>query len=234
MPKRELPLVLVPGHMCDARLFAAQVAVCDDRSTSVGDLTADATIEAMAQRVLGSAPPYFALLGLSMGGIVALEMVRQMPERVARLALLDTNPFPESADRSTQRLELIGAVAAGDLERVVTERLKPAYLAGANRENKPLLDLIVSMALDLGSSVFDRQARALLSRPDSRPVLEHVRVPTLVLCGREDALCPVSDHEMMASAIPGAILVIVEAAGHLPTLERPDAVNMAMRSWLES
>ena len=169
-----------------------------------------------------------------MGGIVAFEILRQAPERIARLALLDTNPLPESDDRSSARLELMRIVAAGGLKSVVTERLKPAYLARANREDRPLLDLIIAMALELGPAVFDRQARALLERPDSRELLQNIHVPTLVLCGREDALCPVVMHEAMAAAIPGAMLVVIDAAGHLPTLESPAAVNTAVRRWLDS
>lgn len=226
--------MLLPGHMCDARLFAPLVEALPDRTCLVGDLTVDDNVAAMALRVLASAPPRFALLGLSMGGIVAFEVLRQAPERVARLALLDTNPLPESEDRSTARLELMRIVAAGGLKSVVTERLKPAYLARGSREDQALLGLIVAMALDLGPAVFARQAQALLERPDSRATLGRIRVPTLVLCGREDALCPVSLHEAMAAAIPGARLVVVDAAGHLPTLERPDAVHTAVCRWLNS
>lgn len=230
----QAPLVLLPGHMCDARLFAPLVAALPDRASLVGDLTEDDNVAAMALRVLASAPPRFALLGLSMGGIVAFEILRQAPERVARLALLDTNPLPESEDRSTARLEIMRDVAAGGLRSVVTERLKPAYLASGNRDDEALLALIVDMALGLGPEVFGRQARALLDRPDSRATLPGIRVPTLVLCGREDTLCPVSLHQSMAAAIPRARLVVVDAAGHLPTLERPEAVTTAVRRWLDS
>ena len=228
------PLVLLPGHMCDARLFGPLLEALPGRRYFVGDLTADDNVAAMARRVLTAAPPHFALLGLSMGGIVAFEILRQAPERVARLALLDTNPLPESEDRSTARLELMRIVAAGGLQSVVTERLKPAYLASANRDEHALLDLIVDMALELGPAVFDRQARALLHRLDSRELLHDICVPTLILCGREDVLCPVAAHEAMAGAISGATLVVVDGAGHLPTLERPGAVNAAVRSWLDS
>ena len=220
--------------MCDARLFGPLLDALPGRAVFMGDLTADDNVAAMARRVLATAPPRFALLGLSMGGIIAFEILRRAPGRVARLALLDTNPLPESDDRGTARLELMRIVAAGGLKSVVTERLKPAYLASANRDDRPLLDLIIAMALELGPAVFDRQARALRERPDSRELLPDIRVPTLVLCGREDALCPVAVHEAMAAAIPHATLVVIDAAGHLPTLERPAAVNAAVRRWLDS
>ncbi|MEO5732189.1 MAG: alpha/beta fold hydrolase [Rubrivivax sp.] len=229
-----LPIVLLPGHMCDARLFGPLIDDLRGELVLVGDLTADLSVAAMAQRVLASAPPRFALLGLSMGGIVALDMARQAPQRIARIALLDTNPLPESEDRSTMRLELMRLVAAGGLKSVVVERLKPAYLAAVNRDNATLLALVVEMAIDLGAEVFERQARALLSRPDGRTALGELRVPALVLCGREDALCTVAVHQAMAAAIPGSTLVVVEQAGHLPTLERPEAVNAAVRDWLNS
>ena len=234
MAGRLLPLMLLPGHMCDARLFGPQLAALADRSVSVADLTDADSIAGMAQQVLASAPPHFALLGLSMGGIVAFEILRQAPQRVGRLALLDTNPFPESEDRSAGRLELMRIVAAGGLKPVVIEQLKPAYLARSNRDDLPLLSLIANMALELGPLVFDRQSRALLERPDSRLLLANIRMPTLVLCGREDALCPLAVHEMMAATIPGATLVVVDAAGHLPTLERPAAVNAAIHCWLNA
>jgi pimeloyl-ACP methyl ester carboxylesterase len=231
---RALPLVLLPGMMCDRRQWAPQIAgmvdVCNP--IVVGDLTRDATVGGMAATVLAAAPPRFALAGLSMGGIVAFEIWRQAPDRVTHLALLDTNARPDAPERQQIRMEQIGAVLGGRLRSIVVDELKPAYLAARNRANQPLLDLIVAMAIDLGPSVFERQSLALKSRGDSRPTLRTIACPTLVLHGAEDMLCTEEDHRVMAAGISGARYVVVPDCGHLSTLESPDAVTAALRSLL--
>jgi pimeloyl-ACP methyl ester carboxylesterase len=226
------PLLLLPGMMCDARLFGPQVAAfARDRDVLNGDITGAADMETLAGQVLAAAPDSFALAGLSMGGIVAMEVIRQAPERVTRLALLDTNPRAELPEVKARRAPQIEAVRAGGLERVMREELKPKYLTRGPRYTE-ILDLCMAMALDLGPEVFERQSIALRDRPDQQDTLRGVRVPTLILCGREDVLCPVERHELMHGLIAGSRLVIVEEAGHLPTLERPEAVSRAMANWL--
>lgn len=226
------PLVLLPGMMCDGRLFGPQVAAFEaDREVIVADITGAADTGTLAASVLAAAPERFALAGLSMGGIVAMEVMAQAPDRVERLALLDTNPRAELPEVQARREPQIEAVRAGGLERVMREELKPNYLADGPRLGE-ILDLCMAMALDLGPAVFERQSLALRDRPDRQDVLRGVRVPTLVLCGRHDRLCPVERHELMHGLIPGSRLVIVEGAGHLPTLERPDETNAALADWL--
>ncbi len=226
------PLLLLPGMMCDRRLFGPQVtAFAAAREVIVGDITGAPDMGTLAARVLEAAPERFALAGLSMGGIVAMEIVAQAPGRVERLALLDTNPCAERPEVRARRGPQIESVREGGLERVMREELKPNYLAdGARREE--ILELCMAMALDLGPQVFQRQSLALRDRPDRQAVLREVHVPTLVLCGRDDRLCPVERHELMHGLIPGSRLVIVEGAGHLPTLERPQATNAALADWL--
>ena len=226
-----LPLVLLPGMMCDARLFAPQIAALGGtRQMTVLPLRGE-TVTEIAANVLAHAPPVFALGGLSMGGIVAMEIVAQAPERVTRLALMDTNPRAETAQVAARREPQIAAVRAGGLRRVMRDEMKPNYLApGPGRA--AVLDLCMEMAEALGPEVFVRQSRALQTRPDRQEVLRGVAVPTLVLCGEHDALCPVERHELMAALVPGAVLDVVEGAGHLPTLEAPEAVIAAMRRWL--
>ena len=227
------PLLLIPGMMCDARLFAPQIAAFSGcRDICLPSLHGSASITALARAVLEGAPPRFALAGLSMGGIVAMEVLRQAPERVERIALLDTNPAAEREEVKARRLPQIEAARAGDLARVMREEMKPNYLAeGPGRQD--VLDLCMEMALGLGPDVFERQSRALMDRPGQSETLRGAALPALVLCGRHDALCPVERHELMAALIPGAALEIIEGAGHLPVLEKPEETNAALARWLE-
>ena len=226
------PLVLLPGMMCDARLFAPQAAVLErDRQVTVAAIEGADRVEALADAVLAEAPERFALVGLSMGGIVAMEVVRRAPERVERLGLLDTNHRAEAPHVSERRERQIEAVRAGRLHEVLRDEMKPHYLApGPGRE--AVLDLVMEMAEALGPDVFERQSRALAARPDQTEALRGVTCPTLVLCGRHDALCPLERHEEMTRLVPGARLEIVEEAGHLPTLERPDETSALLRGFL--
>lgn len=226
-------LVLLPGMMCDARLFGPQIAAFSGRlAIHAAPITAHDTVAALARGVLEEAPPRFALAGLSMGGIVAMEIVRQAPDRIERLALLDTNPRAELDEVRRGREPQIAKVREGGLRGVMRDELKPNYLAeGPQRQE--VLDLCMAMAMDLGPAVFERQSRALQTRPDQQDTLASVRIPALVLMGREDRLCPLDRHQRMHELIAGSHFEIVDGAGHMPTLERPDAVNRALQHWLE-
>lgn len=194
------------------------------QAASTGELAAD---------VLANAPPRFALAGLSMGGIVAMEILRQAPDRVERIALLDTNPLAETSDIKARRLPQMTAVRNGGLADVIRDEMKPNYLtAGPHRGD--ILDLCLEMALGLGPHVFLNQSRALMDRPDQSETLKGANLPALVLCGRDDRLCPVSRHQLMADLIPGAQLEIIDGAGHLPTLEQPELTNAALARWMEN
>lgn len=226
------PLVLLPGMMCDSRLFGPQIkAFGATRAIHLPPITAHDTVEELAAEVLAGAPDRFALAGLSMGGIIAMEMLRQAPNRISRIALMDTNPHAENPKKAAEREPQIARVLAGRLEEVMRDEMKPNYLApGVGRQ--PVLDIVMTMGLDLGEGVFVRQSRALQKRPDQQAVLRRSKIPTLVLCGEFDELCPVSRHEVMAELIVGSKLVVVPDAGHLPTLEQPEAVNAAFKTWL--
>lgn len=226
------PLVFLPGMMCDARLFAPQAAAFSSSRTIVhATLTRGRTMTEIAESVLRDAPPHFALAGLSMGGIVAMECMRLAPERITRLALLDTNPLPETPETAALREPQIVAARAGRLDEVMREELKPRYLApGAGRA--AVLGTVMEMARALGPDVFVRQSRALQKRPDQQATLRKIAVPTLVLCGRHDRLCDVRRHQFIRDLVPGATLEIVEEAGHLPTLEQPEATTAALERWL--
>ncbi len=227
-----LPLVLLPGMMCDARLFTPQIAVLGNaRTLHFPTLSGAATIEGLARQILANAPPRFSLAGLSMGGIIAMEMMVQEPERIARLALLDTNPCAELPEIRARRCAQIDRVRAGALVEVVSNEMKPNYLADRSN-SQAILDLCMQMALDLGPDIFVIQSRALRDRHDRRETLRKIRVPTLILCGREDRLCPVARHEFMHGLIPGASLEVIEDAGHLPVLEQPQLTNEALSRWI--
>ncbi len=225
------PLVLLPGMMCDARLFAPQVAAIHDRAVTVAPITGADDTGALADAVLAHAPPRFALAGLSMGGIVAMEMLARAPDRIAGLCLMDTNPKAEHPAVASAREPQIARVEAGGLRAVMRDEMKPNYLADGPRRGA-VLDLCMAMAEALGPAVFVRQSRALQTRPDRQDALRGARVPTLVLCGAQDALCPPHRHEAMHALVEGSRLVVIEGAGHLPTLETPEAVVTHMRAWL--
>lgn len=227
------PLLLIPGTWLDGRLFAAQRrALSAEYDVYLGDVSRSDTIEAMATDVLAEAPPRFALVGFSMGGIVALEIHRRAPERVTHLALLDTTPRAEAPDRAHARVAALAAVARGETEQLVRDSLAPNYLARGNRAHPGLIESVVRMAMDLGPDVFVRQSFALERREDREHLLPAIACPTLVLCGAEDRLCPVALHVAMAAAIPDADLVVLARSGHLSPLERPDAVTEQIRRLL--
>lgn len=186
----------------------------------------------MAALALRMAPPRFALAGLSMGGILAMEMLAQAPERVERLALLDTNPRAELPEVQARREPQIARALAGGLDRVMREEMKPNYLAAGPRK-QDILDLCMTMALDLGPQVFARQSRALRDRADRQATLAAFKGRALVLMGAEDRLCPRDRHELMHVLMPQSRLVIVDGAAHLPTLEKPAETTAALRRWLE-
>lgn len=222
------PLLLLPGMMCDGRLFAPQIAAFSaSRAVQVGALAAGTTMAELAAHVLEAAPARFVLGGLSLGGIVAMEVLRQAPERVLGLALLNTNPLAEAPERRALRGPQIEAVRAGHLDRVMREEMKPLYLASGPRR-VDLLDLCMEMAHAAGADVFEHQSLALRDRPDQTATLEGYSRPALVLCGAEDRACPPERHRLMARLMPQTDLVIVREAGHLSTLEQPQAVNEAI------
>ncbi|MEM7378964.1 MAG: alpha/beta fold hydrolase [Pseudomonadota bacterium] len=227
-----LPLVLLPGMMCDERLFEPQIAALGgERAVHVLPLTGADSVDRLAGEVLAQAPPRFALAGLSMGGIVAMAMVRQATDRVDRLALLDTNPLPDAPERIGVRNRQIACAEAGGLRDILRDEMKPHYLGdGPNRE--AILDLCMAMGVALGPSAFVRQSRALRDRPDQCSTLARYGRPALVLCGRDDVLCPPERHRLMADLLADADLVVVDGAGHLPTLEQPDVTNDALCRWL--
>lgn len=225
-----LPLIYLPGMMCDARLYGPQVAKLPG---TVFVPMQDDTMQAMAARLLSHLPDRFALVGLSMGGILAMEIIRQAPDRVDRVALLDTNPLAETPEVQARRGPQIDRVRAGKLAEVMRDEMKPHYLADGP-DRAALLDLCMDMAQALGPDAFVNQSLALRDRPDQTETLRAFDRPTLVLCGAEDRLCPVHRHTLMHELLPNATLTVIDGAGHLPTLEQPTETTAALRRWLEA
>lgn len=227
-----VPLILLPGMMCDARLFSPQIESLSAHSTiQVATINAHDTIGALAAEILDQAPSRFALAGVSMGGIVAMEVFAQAADRIDRLALMDTNPLAEPAEKRMNRDRQIEKVEAGGLKQVIQEEMKPYYLTDTP-DRQRLLDLCLDMALQQGKEVFVRQSKALRDRKDQQETLRRVDIPTLVLCGEDDQLCPIERHELMHGLIPGSELRIIGGSGHLPTLEQPAQVSEALNRWL--
>lgn len=228
-------LVLLPGLLNDAALWKHQLEHLGDLADRivVPDLTRHADIGEIAASVLAEVSGAFALAGLSMGGYVALEMLRRAPDRVERLALLDTSA---RADSDEQRRRRTGLLQLADMGRFkgVTPRLLPMLVHPGRLEDPSVTVPIFEMAARVGRDGFIRQQRAILSRADSRDLLAAIACPTLVVCGRQDQLTPLPLSEEMAAAIPGADLEIVEDCGHLPALEHPDATTGLLRRWLEA
>src|SRR5258708_2529604 len=228
------PLVLLPGLLCDAALWEPQLSkLADIADFFVADLTEHETTQEMAASVLRDAPwKQFALAGLSMGGYVAQEIMRQAPERVTGLALLDTRSRPEQPEETERRHQFMKLARTQRGFTPITNRMLPLLLHESHAKDAALVKVIREMAERTGVEAYIRQQKAIISRPDYRPLLASIKCPTLVLCGRQDRLTPLENSEEMAAAIPQAKLVIVEACGHMSTLERPQAVNKAMRQWL--
>lgn len=225
------PLLLLPGLLCDAGLWAPQAdALADVAEVQVADLSQDDRVEAMAARVLAQAPARFALAGLSMGGYVAFEILRQAPERVSRLALLDTTAAPDSPERALQRRRSLAILSRGRFLGV-TQQLLPT-LVHPRHVLGPVGEAVQAMARRVGPEAYRRQQTAILHRPDSRPLLPMLTQPILVLGGADDALTPPAVVQALAEQIPGAQLHTLPDCGHLPTLEQPEATSALMRRWL--
>lgn len=225
MPEKSA--IFLPGFMCDERLFAPQIQTLsrDEITCSLADLTQACSIERMAEQVLKSAPKRFAAVGLSMGSIVAFELYRQAPERITHLALLNTTARADAAGAA--RKKQLGRVAAGELDLVLREELKPQYLAPINRTEERLR-VLQNMGIGLGEDVFCRQTMALTIRRSYLDMADQIQCPTLLLAGADDTVCPVDRHREIADRIDHAELQVIDACGHISTLEQPDLVSKAL------
>jgi pimeloyl-ACP methyl ester carboxylesterase len=230
----DLPIVLVPGLNCSARLYAGQIpALWRFGPVTVADHTRDDNIPAIARRILDNAPARFALAGLSMGGYIAFEIMRQAPRRVARLALLDTGARPESPQQTERRRPAMAKASNGGFAAVTDDSffffVHPDRYADAALKNTVRL-----MAEETGLPAYLRQQQAIITRPDSRPSLAAITCPTLVLVGAQDKGTTPDLAREIAGGIAGSRLVVVPDCGHLSTIERPEAVTQALVEWMQA
>lgn len=231
----EETLILVPGLLCTEALFAPQVSALADLAdirVTRAQREAD-TLGAIAEAILAEAPERFALAGLSFGGYVTFELLRRAPERITRVCLMDTTARSDTPERAALRRQFLEQARAGRFLGV-TDRLLPNLIHPDRLQDARLTGIVKQMALDVGPEAFERQQTAILARPDSRPDLSAIAVPSLVLCGRQDVMTPLEAHEEMAAGIEGARLAVIEDCGHLSTIERPEAVNAELRAWLQA
>ena len=225
-------LVMVPGMMCDERIFSPQIAGLSDQiEVTFADISSFPSVEELASDVLKKAPQTFALLGHSMGGIVAMEMYSQEPERIERLVLMDTNPKAELEEMQLRREPQINAVRDGKLLNVMRDEMKPNYLAESENQDA-VLGICMDMAMSLGPDVFINQSRALQTRQDQQSTLNSIDIPVLIMCGSEDKLCTLERHELMHNMISNSELKIIYNAGHMPTLEQPNETTEVLKQWL--
>lgn len=226
-------LILVPGLLCSNDLWLDQIGEFEENFTlCLFDHTLHDNLPDMVADFLKDAPDHFNLAGLSMGGYIAFEVMRQAAGRVEKLILLDSNARADREPQIEMREELIKRAGSEDI-RAIARELTP-YLIHADRLNdQELCDRILDMASDVGAEAFQRQQRALITRPDSREALPAISCPTLIICGAQDALTPPKVHQEMADLIPGAVFHQIADCGHLSTMEKPEEVNELMRAFLE-
>jgi pimeloyl-ACP methyl ester carboxylesterase len=229
-----MPILLVPGLVSSPRIYAPVVpALWRFGPVTVANHIRDGHMALIARRILAEAPPRFALAGHSMGGYVAFEIMRQAPERVAKLALINTQARPDTPEATARRRGMMARAMGGEY-RAVLDELFPGFVHPSRREDTSLRQLVYDMGGDVGPEAFVRQQEAVISRPDSRPILAAIKCPTLVLSGDEDNTIPNSLSVEMANYIHNAKLVILPNCGHLPQSEQPRATADALVEWIRS
>ena len=227
-----IPVVLVPGLLCTAEVFAPQIAALWPYGpVTVASTLEGKTIPEMAAAIISAAPPRFALAGMSMGGYISFEILRQAPQRVIKLALLNTSARPDTREQIAQRRVLVARARACDYKVFLAVAFS-SMQHPAHRKNPLLRDINIRMGTTVGIEAMARQTEAIIGRIDSRPTLATVSIPTLVLVGDSDPLTPPDRAHEIAAAIPNARLVVIPECGHESTLEQPMAVNQALIDWI--
>jgi pimeloyl-ACP methyl ester carboxylesterase len=229
-----MPILLVPGLVSSPRIYEPVMpALWRLGPVTVANHIRDDNMGAIARRILAEAPPRFALAGHSMGGYIAFEIMRQAPERVAKLALINTRARPDTAELTARRQDLMARAASGGFRGVLDEMF-PDLFHPSRQGDAVLRQLIYDMGDDVGVEAFIRQQTAIIGRPDSRPTLAWIKCPTLVLTGDQDNTIPNALSMEMASGIPGANLVVLPNCGHMPQVEQTQATADALTEWLKN
>lgn len=227
-----LPIVFVPGLLCTGRIYEHQVQHLGDKHpVLLANHWSANTMGEIAKTILDVAPEKFALVGTSMGGYVAFEILRQAPERVARLALMSTKAPADTAEAIAGRRKMVADVRANGVGSGV-KALWPKLVHAARQEDQPLMGVFFDMAEQLGTDAFARQIEAIIGRPDSKPLLAKINVPTLVVAGAEDTLIPPESSKEIAEGIKGARLELVEHCGHMGMIERPETYTRLLKEFL--
>jgi pimeloyl-ACP methyl ester carboxylesterase len=226
------PLVFVPGLLCTKELYHHQIAYFSEKAPlSVAHTTQHDTLSAMAQSILETAPPRFSLIGLSMGGYLSLELIRQAPERIERLMLIDTSSRADTLEQTQKRRDFIRLSGMGKFKGVtpsmMSQLIHPDHLL-----NKEITSVVYQMSKDVGREAFIRQQTAIIGRVDSRPFLPEIKCPTFIVCGQDDQMTPPELSHEMHQLIPHSSLHLVEQSGHLTPLEQPSLVNKLIEKWL--
>lgn len=226
------PLLLIPGMPLDGALWDHQAAFLSDiADIAIPDHAAADSVAELAARILAAAPPRFAVAGLSMGGYIVMEIMRQAPERVTRLALLNTNARADTPEQTANRRQAIELAQQGKMKAVVAASIN-RLIHPDRLDDRPLVESVYAQADRVGVAGYVNQQNAIIGRVDSRDSLKAINCPALVVCGRQDALSGPEIHAEMADAIPGGRLAIIEECGHLSPMERPHAVTALLRDWL--
>ncbi len=224
-----MTVLLLPGLLCDRTVWTHQIRAIEHfAEVIVPDFRYVDSITSMARIALDRAPASFSVAGHSMGARVAIELFRMAPDRVERIALLDTGVHPRGPTEESKRGELVEIARSQGMEAMAARWLPPML----HPDHGALLEPLTDMVKRSTPETFANQQRALLNRPEARAVLPLIKCPALVLCGRQDVWSPVSQHEEIAAAIPHAKLVIVEDSGHMSPIEQPEAVTNALLDWL--
>jgi len=228
-----LPVLLLPGTVCDRRVFAPLLELLGDMDASIGDMRGANTMPDLARKLLAQAPPRFVLVGFSLGGIAALEMIAQQPHRIERLCLIDTTPRPDPAANAASRRAAVARARSEGMEQFILDAW-PNLVSPGNTADASLRETICAMARDAGPDVLAEQSELAINRADSRPRLADIDVPTLILAGESERVCPLEAHREMADTIPNATLHLIPNAGHFAPLENPAAIAGHIRRWLDA